>query len=115
MRCRRPARREPAPGGRENPAPGESVALNPGQVTAACGSERDALFERESAPGCQAYSANMAWLALNGEPAAAVLGGADLTERTVAAGYGCGYGVHARMRSAVPGVRAGVPGGLGGS
>ncbi|MGF1426846.1 transcriptional regulator [Kitasatospora sp. LaBMicrA B282] len=55
-------------------AEGESAAL--GALTAfaaGCGLDQAALRAREPLAGCQAYPAQMAWLALNGEPGAVVL------------------------------------------
>ncbi|MEV7928600.1 transcriptional regulator [Kitasatospora sp. NPDC088779] len=53
-------------------AEGESAALHtlPG-LAAACGLGPDELAARPPLAGCQAYPAYLAWLALNGEPAAA--------------------------------------------
>ncbi|MET8541754.1 transcriptional regulator [Kitasatospora sp. NPDC004799] len=53
-------------------AEGESAALRTlPALGAAVGLGRDALESRPPLPGCQAYPHYLAWLALNGEPAAA--------------------------------------------
>lgn len=55
-------------------ADGESLALAAlADFAAGCGLDAAALRGREPLAGCQAYPAFMAWLALNGEPTAAVL------------------------------------------
>jgi hypothetical protein len=55
-------------------AEGESVALAAlGGYAAACGLSEAELHAREPLAGCQAYAGQLAWLALNGEPAAVVL------------------------------------------
>ncbi|KUF16995.1 hypothetical protein [Streptomyces silvensis] len=55
-------------------AEGESVALDRlGPLLAACGSDEDAVAAYVPTAGCQAYPAYVAWLALNAEPADAVL------------------------------------------
>ncbi|MFD7583419.1 transcriptional regulator [Kitasatospora sp. NPDC059817] len=55
-------------------AEGESAALRtlPG-LAAACGLGPDELAARPPLPGCQAYPAYLAWLALNGGPTAAAV------------------------------------------
>ncbi|MFE6051271.1 transcriptional regulator [Kitasatospora sp. NPDC056446] len=53
-------------------AEGESAALRTlPALAAACGLDRAALEARPPLPGCQAYPGYLAWLALNGRPAAA--------------------------------------------
>ncbi|WP_280664289.1 MULTISPECIES: transcriptional regulator [unclassified Kitasatospora] len=55
-------------------AQGESLALDAlSGFGTACGLDSDDLRAREPLPGCQAYPAYLAWLALNGEPTAVVL------------------------------------------
>ncbi|WP_207892243.1 transcriptional regulator [Streptacidiphilus pinicola] len=69
-------------------AAGESEAL--GLLTpfaAACGLSDAALRARPPLPGCQAYPAYLAWLALNGDPVGVVLA---LTANFAAWGAYCG-------------------------
>ncbi|MFE9423263.1 transcriptional regulator [Kitasatospora sp. NPDC006697] len=55
-------------------AAGESLALAElPALGAACGLDEAGLAGREPLPGCQAYPAQLAWLALNGDPVATVL------------------------------------------
>ncbi|MGW6533328.1 thiaminase II/PqqC family protein [Streptomyces venezuelae] len=71
----------------ETVADGESVArerLDP--LFDACGVSRSEAATYEPHPGCQAYPAYVAWLALNGEPADVVLA---LTANFAAWGHSC--------------------------
>ncbi|TQF01701.1 transcriptional regulator [Kitasatospora acidiphila] len=55
-------------------AAGEAQALAElPPLAAACGLDEPQLADREPLAGCQAYPAQLAWLALNGEPVATVL------------------------------------------
>ncbi|MGK4584764.1 transcriptional regulator [Kitasatospora sp. HPMI-4] len=55
-------------------AEGESQALRAlGPFARRCGLTPNGAAAREPIPGCQAYPAYLAWLALNGEPAGTVL------------------------------------------
>ncbi|GAA2228839.1 MULTISPECIES: thiaminase II/PqqC family protein [Kitasatospora] len=55
-------------------AAGESQALRAlGPFSRRCGLTPNGTAAREPLPGCQAYPAFLAWLALNGEPAGTVL------------------------------------------
>ncbi|MFD9128263.1 transcriptional regulator [Kitasatospora sp. NPDC059571] len=55
-------------------AAGESRALELlGGFGERCGLPRRELVEREPLPGCQAYPAYLAWLALNGDPAGVIV------------------------------------------
>ncbi|WP_026424219.1 transcriptional regulator [Actinokineospora inagensis] len=65
------------PAGREvfsTLAGGEGIALAKlGDFAAACGLDDDAIRAYRPRPGCQAYPAYLAWLALNGSPRDALL------------------------------------------
>jgi TENA/THI-4/PQQC family protein len=71
------AGRSPEPAAREfftALAQGESLAMAKlAPLAAACGLDAAAVRDYRPLPGCQAYPAYVAWLALYGEPAAVVL------------------------------------------
>ncbi|MEV7185991.1 hypothetical protein [Kitasatospora sp. NPDC093102] len=55
-------------------AEGESTALRTLPALATAGLDRGTPESRPPLPGCQAYPHYLAWLALNGEPAATAIG-----------------------------------------